>query len=327
MKVILLTEAGRNIGLGHLMRMSAIQAVLNEKGIDTLLLVDSDLKIVLNSVPNDYVNWPENKKAILKYAKKFETAIVDSYLASREYFSFLRENFKKIVVIDDYNRIIFPADMIINPNIFGDILDYSNQSALITGGSDYVILRQAFRFNIKKFKISDKINEIVIMLGGSDYRNMLPSLINLFNGRTKKINVIVNNEEYKKNPVEYISNGCIHYHSYKNDSFLVKSMLKADLAISAAGQTLNELASIGLPAISICIDHDQVNNMEYFYKRGFLIKKIMWDDKDLSTLLLEAWNELRSKELRKKISRTGPKLVNKNGVENIYNRLMEIAND
>src|SRR5690349_18106805 len=89
-------------------------------------------------------NWLQDLQQALAY-KDCKAVIVDSYLAHKDIYSKLYAAFKKVIAIDDYNRLEYCATALINPNVFFDDIDYSSQAIKCIGGKDYVILRKEFR--------------------------------------------------------------------------------------------------------------------------------------------------------------------------------------
>ena len=58
-------------------------------------------------------------------------------------------------------------------------------------------------------------------------------------------------------------------------------MGQVDLAVSAAGQTLYELAQMGVPTIAIQVADNQKDNIEGWLKAGFIHFAGEWDDAKL----------------------------------------------
>jgi spore coat polysaccharide biosynthesis predicted glycosyltransferase SpsG len=90
-------------------------------------------------------------------------------------------------------------------------------------------------------------------------------------------------------------------------------MLEADICISGGGQTTYELARVGVPTIGICFAENQLNNLKYGEKEGYL-KFIGWyDDK---SLLIKIVNGVKSLNFYKLVhmSRSGRKSVDGKGV-------------
>ena len=158
MKTLILTEAGSKIGRGHLSRSLGLSDGF--ENIDIVCFKSGDLNIS-NKV--EIFDWHNN--SLKDLSSKYKKVIIDSYLMTKEKNKEIKELFDKVVVIDDYNRIKYEADLIINPNIYGDKLDYSNQTAKVVGGKDYIILRDDLIEN-KKSKIIAFAKNILITVGG-----------------------------------------------------------------------------------------------------------------------------------------------------------------
>lgn len=321
--VLFLTEAGTGIGFGHLMRSLALQSFFSRKNIDTLFF--------LNCMGNEYTNhnesievidWLKDLSKVKESANVYNIVVVDSYLANRDYYSFLKTIFKRVIAIDDYNRIVYDVDLIINPNIFGDFLDYSNQFAKIISGKNYIILRDSFLDIEQNFIVRENIQKILVTLGGSDYKNILPDILNVIKDMNYKINIVTGSENYKRKLKNTYTENNLTFYGYVDGHKMVRLMLNSDIVISAAGQTLNELAYMGVPTISICIDEDQILNLEAYYKNGFLLDKIFWRDTDIFKKLVDLLCKMQDENLRLDLSTKGKKLVDGKGVENIYKYIL-----
>ena len=142
-KLLILTEAGKNIGLGHYTRCSALYDAIEDNGDEAYIMV------FLNdfNIKNDKLikaNWLQDLEQALAH-QDCDTVIVDSYLAQEDVYIKLSSNFKTVIAIDDYNRLQYCATALINPNVFFDDINYSNQTIKCIGGKNYVILRKEFR--------------------------------------------------------------------------------------------------------------------------------------------------------------------------------------
>ena len=63
MKIVILTEGGRDIGFGHLARCSAIYHAFKERGVRPQFLIQGDKSIVraINDVVYKVCNWRDNE--------------------------------------------------------------------------------------------------------------------------------------------------------------------------------------------------------------------------------------------------------------------------
>ena len=65
---------------------------------------------------------------------------------------------------------------------------------------------------------------------------------------------------------------------------MLEAMESTDLAISSAGQTLYELARVGVPTIAVGVVDNQINNIKNWQKQGFIEFAGFWDDEDLGKI-------------------------------------------
>jgi spore coat polysaccharide biosynthesis predicted glycosyltransferase SpsG len=249
-------------------------------------------------------------------AQPHATVLVDSYLADVNFYTQLRSQFKSVVALDDYNRITYKVDLVINPNVFFNTMDYSNQHAACMGGKEYVLLREAFR-NPPPKQTRQHIQNILVTIGGTDYRNLLFPLVEVAQEFTTLHWTIIDPE----NKLGKILPNNITTKTTVDANEMATLMYNADVVISACGQTLHELVAMQTPAIGICIDHDQLPNQHYYVSSGFLQHKNSWDDIDLKANLNFQLHELSNYTLRQSISRYCIGLINKNGVANIASKL------
>lgn len=310
--VLILTEAGENIGFGHYTRCLAIQKYLLEQQISCEMLLNLVGNYELTVKQGNIIDWFKRIDFVKNKTIKYKTVLVDSYLATKGYFAQLKQYFQKVIVLDDYNRITYNVDMIINPNVFAPSMNYDNQIAKIYGGVDFVILRKAFQEQII-LPINEQVKQLVITVGGSDYRKILPKLINIVAQFVDvTITVITGNESLQKELKQDFKQ--VQLLGFLSAEEMLKAFQKADIVIAACGQTLHELASTGKPTIGVCLDIDQVPNQQFYVNAGFLTAKIHYTDLTKVKTQLQA---LQSLKIRQKVSNVGLKLINQSGVKNI----------
>ncbi|WP_051203355.1 hypothetical protein [Hugenholtzia roseola] len=316
-KLLIITEAGKGIGLGHYTRCSAIQQEALKNKIDALMLLylreNSEF-----SIKGEVFNWLENIEKIKEYAS-YGYVLVDSYLATSLHFDFLNQHFKKVFVIDDYNRIEYRADLIINPNVFFQKKSYKNQNVI--GGKELVILRESFKRE-NPIKPKENMNRLLITIGGSDFRNLLPTLLEVALQTTIPEIFIIDPEAklFSKDLPKRV-----HLLAKQTEQEMFDNYQKADIVISACGQTLHELASMSKPTVGICLDIDQEPNQVYYFNQSFLLKKIEWNNTDLSEKILQNISFLEPFYVRNLIYHYAPTLVSKKGTERLLTLLIKNA--
>lgn len=316
------TEGGKTHGYGHITRCLSLYEEAEFRGVRTVLVINGprelcelvgDKNIILDE-------WYNRSK---KYLLNSPVSIIDSYLANEDAYLEIAENSSKCAFIDDTNRIEYPHGIVINPSIAGRSLNYSkrcNQEYLV--GSNYVILRREFCGEQNRELCID-INDVLIVLGGTDIKLLTANIIEFFNNsRFKNVrkHVVFGSDdvELKKD-----SNTFIYRKLDANN--MRHLMLKCDIAITGAGQTVHELIAVKLPFICIKVIDNQDLNI-----RGLLFNKIIDDYIDCSSKDLNH-NELFAKfieisdfDYRKKIEVAMNKLNLSKGTSNIMSRILGV---
>ena len=323
---IFLTEAGKDRGFGHLTRTSAVASYLKKEGFDINFFLDVEDNFTSNNFLDIEItkkNWLKNFSFLDKFSKN-SIVFIDSYDADIQFFEYINQKFKNSVVFDDFDRISYKTTAIINPNLAFEITEYKKNNAVI-GGGEYVILRNDF-FQIRnKVKINDEIKKVLVTFGGNDNHAIVPKILNLFKNEFSNLQpIVVAGNDFYASKLKFAFPEFKIFGKLSADK-MAKLMIKTDLAISGAGQTLNELAFLGIPTIAICVGDDQKLDIEIFFRKKFLHNKIFWND-DLKNKIKESLEFFYNLENRKKISRTGKSLISKNGVKNVVNVLKNMEN-
>ena len=309
MKALILTEAGKHIGFGHISRCIGLYQGLKEKKIHTEIIVnaDSSANHLLKGINHKRINWLKNKEAIFKKLKGIDIVIIDSYLADLDFYKKVSEIVKIPVYIDDYKRLDYPKGIVINPSIYGNKLNYPKKDGIkYLLGKDYIILRKEF-WQIPKKKINKKIKNVLITFGGMNHQKLAKKI-------AKHLKSKFNFNSYIVEP---------------NKNFtakdMLKLMLKADLCISGGGQTTYELARIGVPTIGICFADNQLNNLIYGEKEGYLKFAGWFNDESLLDRTEKIIKNLNYYNLVI-MSKKSKKSIDGRGVEKILKSIFELRN-
>ncbi len=300
MKALILTEAGKNIGFGHLTRCIGLYQAFLEKKVDTEIIVKADrtADCLLKKIKHRKIDWLKDREKIFREIKnkQIEIVVIDSYLADRDFYKKISEIVKTPVYIDDYKRLIYPRGIVVNPSIYGDKLKYPKRKGVTyLSGKDYIILRKEF-WDVPEKKINKEIKNVLITFGGMNHSGLAKKIVDYLK---KKFNFNFYIVDSKK-PI-----------SAKK---MLNLMLKADLCISGGGQTTYELARVGVPTIGICFARNQLNNLIYGDKIGYLKFSGWFYDKSLI---------LRIKNIIRKNERINKKVINGKGAKEIIEKVLK----
>jgi spore coat polysaccharide biosynthesis predicted glycosyltransferase SpsG len=329
MKVSILTEAGKNIGFGHLTRCIALYQALEEIGYKPELIINGD-KSILNFVKDkDYqiMVWIKEQEKLREIAKNSDVVVIDSYLAPKSLYDNISNilslkpnpyhlSHNPLLMIDDYNRINYPKGIVVNPSIYGDKLDYpKNDQVEYLLGKDYIILRKEF-WDIPEKRINKDVKDVLITLGGINNTNFLKKLLKFLSITFPNFNYhIITNSKLNLN-----LNLNLNLYSNLSASRMLDLMLKADICISGGGQTTYELARVGVLTIGICFADNQINNLKYGNLSGYLKYIGNSNDDSLLSKIKDAFKEIMSFEQRGKMSSLGRANVDGKGAERIVKK-------
>ncbi|MBU78923.1 MAG: hypothetical protein CMD29_02220 [Flavobacteriales bacterium] len=281
---VFLTEAGDGIGFGHLKRCISLKNKIQSEVNKCILIIFSKGEYIFEK--NDEIfemNWIDDPKLVLPFINDKSILIIDSYIAKRQVYDFFVKKLTKTVVIDDYNRIDYgKVELILNPNPYFEKKTYKNQSiSKIYGGKDFIILSSPF-INKKDTNHKFKFSQISIFIGGSDYKNILPVILNQISllDLKKVIVLLGNSKQLKKLKTTFLK--FTFKHNLTSEE-IYQVFDNSKLVISGCGQTLHELSIMGKKTIGICYDEDQKLNQKYYLNNSFLKYSIQAED--LSNLL------------------------------------------
>ena len=176
--------------------------------------------------------------------------------------------------IDDLVAFPYPADALINYNIFSTSEDYKKlykesnvEIPQLIIGPYYAPLRTMFR-NIPPRIQRKRVNDVLISTGGSDPEHLALRLVEEVNRRTTDIiyHILLGNMNEDKDLVKKSAGESIVIHE---NVFDMKSLIcSCDMAVSAAGSTMYEICACGVPLITYILADNQIPGADAFEKYG-----------------------------------------------------------
>lgn len=331
MKIFIRADGGKDIGLGHVMRMLVLGVELqkrNEVSFICRTSLENKFKAGINKIKEQSFNVIEISEAnciegIIEVQKRYnaDVLITDSYDVDEEYFNKLKKYFKFTGYVDDVNKCKMDVDFIINQNINAYDLNYKkniNTNTKLFLSTQYCMLRDEFRQAYKSKEIKKEVQDILLTLGGMDNNHNTLKILDQIKYINPNIHVVIGSA-FDKTLIKNIQDMTKKYDSiyiYEKAN-MAQLMLKCDVAISACGSTLYELAAMSVPSIGIVLAENQklvaekmkeMNLIHECFEIGVL-EKI-----DLSVLLNSL---IEDGKLRNSIQDKQKALVNLYGVESL----------
>src|SRR5687767_4233418 len=299
--VLILTEGGSEIGLGHVRRCMTLAAALQSEGAECAFSLRGSGAADLVKAHGFTTDVIRDFHEALPAAA--DAVVIDSYRIDPELFAIP----KPVIVLDDLADRDLPVDVIVNPSANATSLTYSaRENTLLLLGPDYALLRPEFSGPVNR-DIAE-IRNVMITLGGSDHGHLALDLAKwmLEIAPDATIRMIVgpffhNVDDLRNLKLELVF----------DPVNMRELMLQADVAVSSGGQTLYELAASGTPALVISTAVNQKYNIASLAAAG----TIMYVEEPSRDDLARAFSRIAPVEVRSEMSRRGRALVDGRGAE------------
>lgn len=327
MKLYILTEGFAFTGYGHVARCLAIAKSFRNLGIEVTFIVNGDenVRSQLHDFPLIASDWPREYPALQRHLSVADFLLVDSYLAPKNVYDDLAARVPMAIFIDDYNRLDYPAGIIVNGTVGAEAIPYDfKPRRLYLLGGDFVILRDAFKHLPRRSEISEEITRVLVTFGGTDPLNVTPRVLRLLTTffPTWEKTVVLGAAFSDVRTVESLADSRTKLLRNLTAGEMRDAMMTCDLAISAAGQTINELAATGLPSIVFKVAGNQTYNIAGWKKYGFIDAYLdataEWDDSQLC----DALRSLASAEVRRRMSLRGQEAMDGCGPDRLAKRVL-----
>lgn len=283
-------DGNARIGAGHLMRCLTIADELSKvTNSAEILFLCADKKSAEPALSRGYQvivldSDPQNMEGELPAWNKIKITdtrttviIVDSYYVTNRYLLEIGK-YGYVMLLDDMGEQRFSVDGIINYNVFADRNQYENlyrpENIDLILGSDYVPLRPQFREG--SYRIRGQVKNILITAGGGDADNIAGGILSQVQDEIerKTSDVIYNyhlimgafNPHFKK--MEELAKASPNIYLHHNVDNMAALMRQCDLAVTAGGSTVYELAAVGVPFICFSYAENQEKITEYLGREG-----------------------------------------------------------
>ncbi|WP_033616458.1 hypothetical protein [Helicobacter pylori] len=268
MPVKILCDSFVTSGLGHVRRCEKILSFIEKLGVEAGL----------------YLHKQNNISAFLEGVGNDDFLITDSYRLNSKDFYLLKEKAKSLMVIEDkeHAKGFYPKNTKIMNFTLNALKHYNHVSKDHYLGVWFYPVDARF---IYERPINTANKEVLITLGGSEQK-ILKEVVKIL--ENKNVNLHIISPYTPKNPPKNT-----HYYSPLNPLEFSSLMKSCACAISAAGQTLYELALSQTPSLILPIASNQIIQSQEFENSGiFKQTSLKTLDKDFEKLQIQknqAW--------------------------------------
>lgn len=192
------------------------------------------------------------------------TILVDSYHVTDAYLEGLRR-YGRVYLMDDMQEHTYPVDTVINYNAFAEKEVYhrlyQNTDTECLVGSSYVPIRQQFLNG--DYKVVERVKNVLITTGGGDQDNIAGRILQTIYRENMEFHIVTGRYNPHLETLRELENTLQGVRIYHDVSDMAGLMEKCDIAVTAGGTTIYELAAIGVPFLCFSYAKNQEALTEY----------------------------------------------------------------
>ena len=326
-------DANWKIGMGHIMRCLALAQAWHNHGGKAVFITQCDSTALKQRLMDEGCEVVELKDC---YPDKRDLAqtlsvsdsypgswlVLDGYHFDSEYQQQIKKTGHQLLVIDDMaNLDYYYADIVLNQNIYAEQLEYNCEPyTKLLLGTRYVLLRREFlKWQGYKQDIPEVAKKILVTMGGSDPDNVTLKVLNALEiidiPALEVVAVLGPSNQNKEILQREADTSPVNIRLAENPEDMPSLMAWADLAITAGGSTVWELAYMGVPALVLVLAPNQQKNAVYLEKKGSVLNLGTANDLRMDALCSKLKKLVSDQKTLTSVANMGRKLVD--GLGNI----------
>jgi len=281
-RLLLVADGGATIGLGHLGRALALAAALNAEGAWAGVVAPPsgafrarvDAAACLPVPLDGWPAWDDAGLSRVEAAARTAGAtalVVDSYRASEAALERWRAAGLRLIAFDDLATAPSPCHVVVDPSPAAAALTRASRhgDTRFLLGPAYAPLRPEFGTPPAR-KTRQHVESVLLSLGGGEVPGLMPTLLEVLDDAPGDFAADVLVGPFADPaPLAAAVTRCRRAVRVHHDPSNLRALFAgADLAVSAAGQTLFELAWAGCPTVAIAVADNQGANLAGFAARG-----------------------------------------------------------
>jgi len=330
--IIIWTEGGKEVGMGHLRRCLVIAQELRENGIGVLFVINNDTSAIQWITHNGF----KYKIAALKesgYHRINESEggiiLIDTKKSVANLMKRLKDAGKKIVLLDNFTKARLLSDIVIFPSaIFDNNLNWDGFRGRFFKGIEYIPIRETYinvRQKAKHLKLQPPY-QILITMGGSDPNHLTGKVVSSLLNFQKPLNikvVIGPSFSFDANLKELEKNKYANIEFIRNREDLSDIMANSHIGITALGATIYEFAAVGVPAVIIANFKGDNRDMKCYKRLGMNIPLGYHRDIVSSKIKATVMHLVSSRKDWNRIRNKGRMIIKVNGAKEISRIIKE----
>ena len=333
--LIIRADASVSIGTGHVMRCLALAQAWQEVGGGVVFVMAESTPAIEGRILSEGMDVVRLKRSATAQEARDLSAVagerraawivVDGYQFDSEYQRSLKNAGLKVLFVDDLGQCEhYFADIVLNQNAHATGEMYTNRDpgTRLLLGAGYAMLRSEFGpWREWRRSIASPARSVLVTMGGSDPDNFALRVIDAMRHvKVAGLEVVVVaggscphfdvlEQSAKQSPVRV--------RLLRDVTNMPELMVRADVAVSAAGTTCAELCLLGLPALLVDVAENQRPVAEDLNRRQVAIHLGSSKDVTATELARQLQLLLLSTELRVSLSRHAREFVDGDGVKRV----------
>jgi len=250
--------------------------------------------------------------------------IADALGVRPDKMALFKDSSSYLVSIDDTKEGRLLADIAIN-GLYYPSEKKEGQLELI--GPEYLILRKACSVdNRPDIKIRPGVKRILVAQGGSDTYGVTTKIARALEGIDAGVEIILllGSAFKHKDELEAVLRKSGREFKVDEDIEDVVGLFSTcDIAVTAAGQTMCELAAIGVPSIVLTQEYKEIETADRFGEKNLIINLGLSEDISEERIHNSVAGLIKDYGLRKSISAASRKAIDGLGAERIVEIILE----
>jgi len=335
-------DVSPTVGMGHLRRCLTLAGELTKCASEVFFLCRSEAFDVSEYMTSDVKEWAafdwsltpeEDAREVIRHCRTsgIDSVIVDHYRADQTYQKILHESGLRWLQFDGDARYPIWANWLLNMSpaaseeLYAKLKPRKETRLLL--GPRYALLRKEFRQWSLRGNKGGPVRKILLTFGGGDDRGATVFCLEAMKSLAEETECIVllSSANPRKDDIlkwnrENRTNTMIVLDAEETAPY----MASADLAITAGGMTVFEMAVLGIPVLIMQIADNQVPITRAWQQCGYGIDLGHLDKLHQETLLQEMTSLMQDAGRRQAMSIVGQAMVDGEGTRRVARALLSL---
>lgn len=219
--------------------------------------------------------------------RKRAMVLVDSYYVTELYLTAL-SRMAYTILMDDYGTFCYPVDCVINYNAPADPEAYrklyGETGTRLLIGSRYTPLRRQFRRQDAEATPQDAVREVLITTGGGDSGNIAGKILKRICRNDFTFHLVTGRFHPNFRELQELEKKHDNIKIHHDVKDMAGLMARCQIALTAGGATIYELAALGVPFICFSYAENQEALVEYIGEKGIAGSAGAWHKEPEQTL-------------------------------------------